>query len=180
VTWTSLSTTDGFSWFGPRPSSTPRIRRALPSNVRSALLLGVAAIAPGWHPRTRKHRELDSMVGHVGLPGGAAYGQPKPPSAPYPRLGRRVRLPESRQHRRSRARVHQTASPDRIEKLGQTTLMGRAAQVERSPSHRFVASTSELHHCAVIPVDGGRTAILIPGSRTRIPAGSVFERMSRE
>ena len=53
------------------------------------------------------------------------------------------------------------ASPERIEQLGKSTLMGRAAQVEEiADVIAFVASDKASYLTgAVIPVDGGRTAI---------------------
>jgi len=53
------------------------------------------------------------------------------------------------------------ASPDRIEQLGNTTLIGRGARVEEiADVIAFVASDKASYLTgAVIPVDGGRTAI---------------------
>ncbi|MEY2402222.1 MAG: hypothetical protein QOJ08_2333, partial [Ilumatobacteraceae bacterium] len=53
------------------------------------------------------------------------------------------------------------ASPERIEQLGKTTLMGRAAQVEEiAEVIAFVASDKASYITgAVIAVDGGRTAV---------------------
>jgi NAD(P)-dependent dehydrogenase (short-subunit alcohol dehydrogenase family) len=53
------------------------------------------------------------------------------------------------------------ASPERIDQLGTTTLVGRAAQVEEiAEVIAFVASDKASYITgAVIPVDGGRTAV---------------------
>ena len=53
------------------------------------------------------------------------------------------------------------ASPERIEQLGKTTLMGRAAEVEEiAEVIAFVASDKASYLTgAVIAVDGGRTAV---------------------
>src|SRR5882724_8514258 len=68
----------GFSWFGPTADLDPAAFDELfASNVRSAYQL-VGAIAPGM--ASRGHGSivsLDSLAGHVGLAGGAAYGATK-------------------------------------------------------------------------------------------------------
>jgi NAD(P)-dependent dehydrogenase (short-subunit alcohol dehydrogenase family) len=154
----------GFSWFGPTPElDITTFDSLFASNVRAAYQL-VAAIAPGM--ASRGHGSivsLDSMAGRVGLPGGAAYGATKAAltamsrswAAEYSPAGVRVNTVAP-------GPVYTNgASPDRIEQLGSTTLMGRAAQVEEiAEVIAFVASDRASYLTgAVIPVDGGRTAI---------------------
>src|ERR1039458_8320347 len=68
----------GFSWFGPTADlSTDVFDSLFASNVRAAYQL-VAALAPGMAKRgTGSIISVDSMAGHVGLAGGAAYGATK-------------------------------------------------------------------------------------------------------
>ena len=154
----------GFSWFGPTSALDIATFDALfASNVRSAYQL-VAAIAPGM--ASRGHGSivsLDSMAGHVGLAGGAAYGATKAAlsalsrawAAEFSAAGVRVNTVAP-------GPVYTNgASPERIEQLGKTTLMGRAAQVEEiADVIAFVASDKASYLTgAVIPVDGGRTAV---------------------
>ena len=154
----------GFSWFGPTAElDTATFDTLFASNVRSAYQL-VAAIAPGM--ASRGHGSivsLDSMAGHVGLAGGAAYGATKAAlsalsrawAAEFSSAGVRVNTVAP-------GPVYTNgASRERIEQLGRTTLMGRAAQVEEiADVIAFVASdTASYLTGAVIPVDGGRTAI---------------------
>jgi NAD(P)-dependent dehydrogenase (short-subunit alcohol dehydrogenase family) len=154
----------GFSWFGPTAElDTATFDALFASNVRSAYQL-VAAIAPGM--ASKGHGSivsLDSMAGHVGLAGGAAYGATKAAlsalsrgwAAEFSPAGVRVNTVAA-------GPVYTNgASPERIEQLGATTLIGRAAQVEEiADVVAFVASDRASYITgAVIPVDGGRTAI---------------------
>jgi short-subunit dehydrogenase len=68
----------GLSWFGPTADlDLDTYDRLWDGNVRSAYLL-VAALAPGMARRGRGSIiSVDSMAGHVGLVGGAAYGASK-------------------------------------------------------------------------------------------------------
>jgi NAD(P)-dependent dehydrogenase (short-subunit alcohol dehydrogenase family) len=154
----------GFSWFGPTAElDTATFDALFASNVRSAYQL-VAAIAPGM--ASRGHGSIvsvDSMAGHVGLAGGAAYGATKAALTALSRAWAAEFSPAG-------VRVNAVApgpvstdgaSPERIEQLGKTTLIGRAAQVEEiADVIAFVASDKASYLTgAVIPVDGGRTAI---------------------
>jgi NAD(P)-dependent dehydrogenase (short-subunit alcohol dehydrogenase family) len=154
----------GFSWFGPTADLDPEAFDALfASNLRSAFQL-VGALAPGMAARGRGSIiSIDSMVGHVGLAGGAAYGATKGALTVMTRAWAAEFSP-------SGVRVNSVApgpvftagaSADRITSLGSTTLLNRAAQVhEIADVIAFLASPKASYITgALIPVDGGRTAI---------------------
>jgi NAD(P)-dependent dehydrogenase (short-subunit alcohol dehydrogenase family) len=154
----------GFSWFGPTAELEVATFDALfATNVRSAFQL-VAAIAPGMADRGHGSIvSLDSMAGHIGLAGGAAYGGTKAAltamsrawAAEFSAAGVRVNTVAP-------GPVYSDgASPERIDRLGTTTLVGRGAQVEEiAEVIAFVASDKASYMTgAVIPVDGGRTAV---------------------
>ncbi|HEY4024074.1 MAG TPA: SDR family oxidoreductase [Pseudonocardiaceae bacterium] len=154
----------GFSWFGPTADLDIATFDALfASNVRAAYQL-VAALAPGMAKRgSGSIVSVDSMAGHVGLAGGAAYGATKAAltamsrswAAEFSPAGVRVNTVAPGPVRTS------GADPARIEALGATTLLNRSAQVEEiAEVIAFLASTKASYITgAVIPVDGGRTAI---------------------
>src|SRR3984893_8008061 len=154
----------GFSWFGPTADlDTATFDALYASNVRSAYQL-VAAIAPRM--ASRGHGSivsLDSMAGHVGLAGGAAYGATKAALRALSRAWAAEFSPAGvRVNTVAPGPVYTNgASPERIEQLGKTTLIGRAAQVEEiADVIAFVASEKPSYLTgAMIPVDGGRTAI---------------------
>jgi NAD(P)-dependent dehydrogenase (short-subunit alcohol dehydrogenase family) len=154
----------GFSWFGPTSELDAAAFDALfASNVRSAYLL-VAAIAPGMAARGRGSIvSLDSMAGHIGLAGSAAYGATKAALSALSRAWAAEFSPAGvRINTVAPGPVYTNgASPERIEQLGKTTLLGRAAQVEEiADVIAFIASDKASYITgAVIPVDGGRTAI---------------------
>ena len=153
----------GVSWFGPTAELDPRTFDSLfASNVRSAYQL-VAALAPGM--ATRGHGSivsLDSMVGHVGLAGSAAYGATKAALTAMTRAWAAEFSPAGvRVNSVAPGPVYSGADPDRIKQLGTTTLVGRAAEADEiAEVIAFVASDKASYMTgAVIPVDGGRTAI---------------------
>jgi NAD(P)-dependent dehydrogenase (short-subunit alcohol dehydrogenase family) len=154
----------GFSWFGPTADLDISTFDALfASNVRSAYQL-VAAIAPGM--ASRGHGSivsLDSMAGHVGLAGGAAYGATKAALSALSRAWAAEFSPAGvRVNTVAPGPVYTDgASQERTEQLGKTTLTGRAAQVDEiADVIAFVASDKASYLTgAVIPVDGGRTAV---------------------
>jgi NAD(P)-dependent dehydrogenase (short-subunit alcohol dehydrogenase family) len=154
----------GFSWFGPTAElETSTFDALFATNVRSAYQL-VAAIAPGMADRGYGSIiSLDSMAGRVGLAGAAAYGGTKAAltamsrawAAEFSGAGVRVNTVAP-------GPVYTNgASPERIDQLGTTTLVGRAAQGEEiAEVIAFVASDKASYITgAVIPADGGRTAV---------------------
>jgi NAD(P)-dependent dehydrogenase (short-subunit alcohol dehydrogenase family) len=154
----------GFSWFGPTADLDPETFDSLfASNLRSAYQL-VGALAPGMAARgSGSIISIDSMAGHVGLAGGAAYGATKGALTIMTRAWAAEFSP-------SGVRVNSVApgpvftagaSADRITSLGATTLLNRAAQVhEIADVIAFLASPKASYITgALIPVDGGRTAI---------------------
>ena len=154
----------GFAWFGPTTDLDTRTFDALfATNVRSAYAL-VAALAPGMAKRGRGSIiSVDSISGHVGLAGGAAYGATKAALSAMTRAWAAEFSPAG-------VRVN-TVAPgpvftdeskrDLIESLAGTTLLNRGAQPEEiSEVIAFLASDKSSYITgAVIPVDGGRTAV---------------------
>jgi NAD(P)-dependent dehydrogenase (short-subunit alcohol dehydrogenase family) len=154
----------GFSWFGPTAElDVATFDRLFATNVRAAYFL-VAALAPKMAARgSGSIISLGSMAGQIGLPGGAAYGATKATLAAMTRSWAAEFSP-------SGVRVNAVApgpvltsgaAPDRIEVLGATTLLARAAQPgEIAGIIAFLASPKASYITgAVLAVDGGRTAI---------------------
>ena len=154
----------GFSWFGPTADmDTATFDALFASNVRAAFQL-VAAIAPGMAARGRGSIvSVDSMAGHIGLAGGAAYGATKAALTTMSRSWAAEFSPAGvRVNTVAPGPVHSDGSnPELIERLGTTTLLGRGAQVsEIAEVIAFLASDKASYITgAVIPVDGGRTAV---------------------
>lgn len=103
------------------------------------------------------------MAGNVGLVGGAAYGATKAALTAMSRAWAAEFSP-------SGVRINTIApgpvfsdgaSAERIEQLGATTLLGRGAQVEEIAGViAFLASPQASYVTgALVPVDGGRTAV---------------------
>jgi NAD(P)-dependent dehydrogenase (short-subunit alcohol dehydrogenase family) len=153
----------GMSWFGPTAElDTPTFDALFASNVRSAFQL-VAAFAPAMASRGYGSIvSLDSMAGHVGLAGGAAYGATKAALTAMSRAWAAEFSPSGvRVNTVAPGPVYTAADPDRITQLATTTLLGRAAEVDEiAEVIAFVASERASYITgAVIAVDGGRTAI---------------------
>jgi len=153
----------GFSWFGPTAElDMATFDRLFAVNVRAAYFL-VAALAPKMAARgSGSIISLGSMAGQIGLAGGAAYGATKATLAAMTRSWAAEFSP-------SGVRVNAVApgpvltsgaTPDRIEALGATTLLARAAQPgEIASVIAFLASPKASYLTgAVIAADGGRTA----------------------
>jgi NAD(P)-dependent dehydrogenase (short-subunit alcohol dehydrogenase family) len=154
----------GISWFGPTADlDTDNFDHLFASNVRAAYQL-VAALAPGMAERGHGSIiSVDSMAGHIGLAGGAAYGATKAALTTMSRSWAAEFSP-------SGVRVN-TVAPgpvftdeskrDLIENLASTTLFKRGAQPEEiAEVIAFLASPKASYITgAVIPVDGGRTAV---------------------
>ncbi|MDQ1695138.1 MAG: hypothetical protein QOJ03_491 [Frankiaceae bacterium] len=154
----------GFSWFGPTDQlDTETYDRLFASNVRSAYQL-VAALGPRMAKAGRGSIiSVDSMAGRVGLAGGAAYGATKAALTAMSRAWAAEFSPAGvRVNTVAPGPVYSNgAAPERIEALGHTTLLDRAAQPEEiAEVIAFLASDKSGYVTgAVFPVDGGRSAV---------------------
>jgi NAD(P)-dependent dehydrogenase (short-subunit alcohol dehydrogenase family) len=154
----------GASWFGPTADLDEATYDSLfDGNVRSAYFL-VAGLAPGMAERSSGSViNMSSMAGQIGLAGAAAYGATKAALSSLTRSWAAEFSPKG-------VRVNAVAAgpvfttPDkaeRIEQLGQTTLLGRGAKVEEiAEVIAFLASDKASYLTgATLAVDGGRTAV---------------------
>ncbi|HEV2634638.1 MAG TPA: SDR family NAD(P)-dependent oxidoreductase [Actinocrinis sp.] len=154
----------GFSWFGPTDELPADTFDALFSaNVRSAYYL-TAALAPKMAARgTGSIVNLGSMAGQVGLAGGAAYSATKAALAALTRAWAAEFSPRGvRVNTVSPGPAYTSgAATDRIAALGETTLLGRAAQAEEiAEVIAFLASPKSGYVTgSVLAADGGRTAV---------------------
>ena len=148
----------GISWFGPTAElDTETFDHLFDSNVRAAYQL-VAALAPGMAKRGHGSIvSIDSMAGHVGLAGGAAYGATKAALTAMSRAWAAEFSPSGVRVNTECAltRLHRRVQRDLIENLASTTLLDRGAQPEEiSEVIAFLASDKASYITgAVIPVD---------------------------
>jgi len=154
----------GFSWFGPTQDlDVATFDRLFAANVRAAYFL-VGALAPKMAARgAGSIISLASMAGQIGLAGGAAYGATKAALASMTRSWAAEFSPSGIRVNAVAAGPVLTAgaASDRIEALGATTLLSRAAQpAEIAEAITFLASPKASYITgAVFSIDGGRTAI---------------------
>jgi NAD(P)-dependent dehydrogenase (short-subunit alcohol dehydrogenase family) len=150
----------GLAWFGPTPElGVATFDQLFAANVRAPYFL-VAALAPKMAARgSGSIVNIGSMAGHVGMPGGAAYGATKGALAAMTRSWAAEFSPAG-------VRVNTVASgpvytPIQTDEVGATTIMARAAQPDEianvivflaSPKASYVTG-------AVFAADGGRMAV---------------------
>jgi NAD(P)-dependent dehydrogenase (short-subunit alcohol dehydrogenase family) len=154
----------GFSWFGASADLKPDTFDGLfASNVRAPYFL-VAAIAPGMAARgTGSIINISSMAGRIGLAAGGAYGATKGALESLTRSWAAEFGPHGvRVNAVAPGPVYTDgAARERTTALGTTTLLGRAAETtEITGLVSFLASPAASYLTgAVLPVDGGRSAI---------------------
>jgi NAD(P)-dependent dehydrogenase (short-subunit alcohol dehydrogenase family) len=154
----------GFSRFGPTAElDGETFDRLFAANVRAPYFL-VAMLAPKMAERgSGSIINVASMAGQIGLAGAAAYGATKASLASMTRSWAAEFSPAGVRVNAVAAGPVFTggAAPDRIEALGATTLLGKAAQpAEIAEVVAFLASPKAGYITgAVIAADGGRTAI---------------------
>jgi NAD(P)-dependent dehydrogenase (short-subunit alcohol dehydrogenase family) len=154
----------GFSWFGPTADLKPDQFDALfASDVRAPYFL-VAALAPAMADRGNGSIiNVSSMSARVGLVGAALYGAAKAALESLTRAWAAEFSPRGvRVNAIAPGPVYTAgAASERTTALGQTTIMGRAAQPEEITGLiAFLASPQASYVTgAVYPIDGGRTAI---------------------
>jgi NAD(P)-dependent dehydrogenase (short-subunit alcohol dehydrogenase family) len=154
----------GFSVWGPTSDfDIDKFDAMFATNVRAPFLL-VGAFAPGMAARGMGCIiNLSSMAGRIGLAGAAAYGATKASMASMTRAWAAEYSPSGvRVNAIAPGPVYTEGSQDdRIEALGATTLVDRAAQPEEiAEVVGFLASPRASYVTgAVVAADGGRTAI---------------------
>ncbi|MDQ1571319.1 MAG: hypothetical protein QOF79_1993 [Actinomycetota bacterium] len=153
----------GFSWFGPTSElDAMKFDDLFDANVRAPYLL-TAAIAPSMVAKgAGSVVNIASMAGAIGLVGGAAYGATKLSLVALTRSWAAEYSPSGvRVNAVAPGPVYTATDPASIKARGETTLLGRAALPEEiAEVVGFIASPRASYITgAVIPVDGGRTAV---------------------
>jgi NAD(P)-dependent dehydrogenase (short-subunit alcohol dehydrogenase family) len=154
----------GISWFGPTGDlDVATFDRLFAANVRAPYFL-VAALAPKMAARgSGSIINIGSQAGHIGMPGGAAYGGTKGALASMTRSWAAEFSPAG-------VRVNTVVSgpvytpiqsAEQSEAVGATTILARPAQPDEIASVIvFLASPKASYITgAIIAADGGRTAI---------------------
>lgn len=154
----------GFSAWGPTSDfDIDKFDAMFATNVRAPFIL-VGAFAPGMAARGKGSIiNLSSMAGRIGLAGAAAYGATKASLASMTQAWAAEYSPSGvRVNAIAPGPVYTEGSQDdRIEALGATTLVDRAAEPEEiAEVVGFLASPRASYVTgAVVAADGGRTAI---------------------
>ena len=148
------------------------VERLLPSQVRPVVHEELLEV-PGDRlvldddacvaiPKYAIRRPLSSMAAQVGLAGGAAYSATKASLEAMTRSWAAEFSPDVRVNAIAPGPMYTGgAAPDRTGKLGETTLLKRAAQPEEiAAAVAFLVSPDAAYFTgATIAADGGRTAI---------------------
>ncbi|MGX7681729.1 SDR family NAD(P)-dependent oxidoreductase [Jatrophihabitans sp. DSM 45814] len=155
----------GFSWWGPSDELDAQgVDSLFAANVRAPYLLTAALAARMAERGDGAVVNVSSMAATVGLPRGAAYSATKAAVAGMTRSWATEYGPHGvRVNAVAPGPVYtgSQAGTERITALGQSTILGRAAQPEEiARVIGFLASPAASYITgAMIAVDGGRTAI---------------------
>ncbi|WP_220093760.1 SDR family NAD(P)-dependent oxidoreductase [Gryllotalpicola protaetiae] len=153
----------GRSWFGPSDAlGTTPFDGLFATNVRTVFWLTTSFAKAMARRGSGSIVNVSSMAGTIGLASGVAYGGTKQAVVGMTRSFAAEFGPQGvRVNAVAPGPVYTSADPARTDALGKTTLLGRAAQPEEiARVIGFVASPAASYITgAVIPVDGGRTAV---------------------
>ncbi len=154
----------GIAWFGPTAElDVAAFDQLFAANVRAPYFL-VAALAPKMAARgSGSIVNVGSMAGHIGMPGGAAYGATKGALAAMTRSWAAEFSPAGvRVNAVAAGPVYTPIQPtEQAEAVGATTIMARVAQPDEMASVIVFLASPEASYVtgAVVAADGGRTAV---------------------